>query len=163
MLDVVKDPADILHTKCDMVDFKNVDVEKLSVAMHESMLYNKGIGLAAPQVNEKIRMFVMQYNDKKFTVVNPEIVDSTGDNILLLEGCLSFPNLFMKVKRPETVFVKYYDEREKLHEDKLQGWISRIFQHEYDHLEGVTFDKRVSRLVLDMAKKRMQKDARRAR
>tara|TARA_X000000950_G_scaffold275161_1_gene361155 strand:+ start:7267 stop:7758 length:492 start_codon:yes stop_codon:yes gene_type:complete len=163
MLDVVKDPADILHTKCDMVDFKNVDIEKLSVAMHESMSYNKGIGLAAPQVNKKIRMFVMQYNDKKFTVVNPEIVDSTGDNILLLEGCLSFPNLFMKVKRPETVFVKYYDEQEKLHEDKLQGWISRIFQHEYDHLEGVTFDKRVSRLVLDMAKKRMQKDARRAR
>ena len=132
--------------------------EELVRAMSKFMADNGGVGLAAPQLGIKKRIFIMGNFTKLVACINPKIVSLSEDRANDLEGCLSFPDLFMKVKRPTTAVVQYYTVSGELVERELTGFESRVFLHEYDHLIGVTFDQRVGDLSFKMAKDKRKKE-----
>lgn len=150
-----KDPK--LRTECTAWDWENDgEIAELGRDMLKVMFEHNGIGLAAPQIGINKRIFVMGNPTQSFICVNPEIVSGTGE-AKEQEGCLSFPGLWLHVNRFETVQVKYQDILGKEHEREFTGLAARVFQHEYDHLSGLCFVNKVSKLSLDMATKRRKK------
>ena len=133
--------------------------EELVKEMMKFMINNGGVGLAAPQVGISKRIFIMGNFTKMVACINPKVVSLSEDRIADLEGCLSFPDLFMKVKRPVSCIVQYQDVKGEVIERELVGLESRVFLHEYDHLIGITFDQRVGDLTFKMAKERRAKEA----
>jgi peptide deformylase len=133
--------------------------EELVRAMSKFMTDNGGVGLAASQLGIKKRIFIMGNFTKLVACINPKIVSLSEDRGSDLEGCLSFPDLFMKVKRPTSAVVQYYTVSGELVERELTGLECRVFLHEYDHLIGVTFDQRVGNLSFKMAKDKRKKEA----
>jgi peptide deformylase len=133
--------------------------EELVRAMSKFMTDNGGVGLAAPQLGIKKRIFIMGNFIKLVVCINPKIVSLADDRKNDLEGCLSFPDLFMRVKRPTGAVVQYYTVLGELIERELTGLECRVFLHEYDHLIGVTFDQRVGNLSFKMAKDKRKKEA----
>ncbi len=133
--------------------------EELVRAMSKFMTDNGGVGLAAPQLGIKKRIFIMGNFIKLVVCINPKIVSLADDRKNDLEGCLSFPDLFMRVKRPTSAVVQYYTVSGELIERELTGLECRVFLHEYDHLIGVTFDQRVGNLSFKMAKDKRKKEA----
>ena len=142
----------------------NVDgsAEELVKQMSIFMTNNGGVGLAAPQVGIKKRIFIMGNFTKLVACINPKIVSLSAERENDIEGCLSFPDLFMKVKRPASCMVQYNTVSGELVERELIGLESRVFLHEYDHLIGVTFDQRVGDLTLKMAKDKRKKELKKA-
>ena len=142
--DLVKSDDSILHRKIQPCGV-NLDRHFISKTLIENMFHHEGIGLAANQIGMDIRAFAMmrdiEYND---TIVcfNPSILKSYPEKVEMEEGCLSFPDEFINVHRPDKITVKYEDEDGKEHKITLQGLPSRIFQHELDHLEGIDFTQR---------------------
>ena len=141
-------------------DFK--DRKELSDLMFKSMLRYGGIGLSANQVGLPFNMFVLGdhlnlENGLKMTCFNPMIVSTSKETVLMKEGCLTFPFLFLSIVRPRKCVAKYTDENGDLKEGQLDGMISRIFQHEYDHMLGRTFTEYASKMKLDMAYKKATK------
>jgi peptide deformylase len=132
--------------------------EELVRAMSKFMTDNGGVGLAAPQLGIKKRIFIMGNFIKLVACINPKIASLSDERDNDLEGCLSFPDLFMKVKRPTTAVVQYYTVSGELVERELTGFECRVFLHEYDHLIGVTFDQRVGDLTYRMAKDKRKKE-----
>lgn len=132
--------------------------EELIRAMSKFMTDNGGVGLAAPQLGIKKRIFIMGNFIKLVACINPKIVSLSDERENDLEGCLSFPDLFMKVKRPTTAVVQYNTISGELVERELTGFECRVFLHEYDHLIGVTFDQRVGNLSFKMAKDKRSKE-----
>ena len=138
------------------------DRKELSDAMFETMKKYGGIGLTCNQVGLPFNMFVMGdhpqlENGLKMTCFNPMIVSASEETIMMKEGCLTYPFVFLNIKRPRKVVVKYEDENGELKEGHLDGHMSRIFQHEYDHTQGRVFTERVSKLKLDLAIKKATK------
>jgi len=132
--------------------------EELFRVMSKFMSDNGGVGLAAPQVGIKKRIFIMGNFTKLVACINPKIVSLSEERDNDLEGCLSFPDLFMKVKRPASAMVQYNTVSGELVERELTGFECRVFLHEYDHLIGVTFDQRVGNLSFKMAKDKRKKE-----
>jgi peptide deformylase len=132
--------------------------EELVRVMSKFMADNGGVGLAAPQVGIKKRIFIMGNFTKLVACINPKIVSLAEERKNDLEGCLSFPDLFIKVKRPASAVVQYYTVSGELVERELTGFECRVFLHEYDHLIGVTFDQRVGDLSFKMAKDKRKKE-----
>ena len=164
--DLLKNNDPRLKIKLESVDDNVSDRLTLQNNLLETMDKYNGLGLAANQCGIMQRAFAayIDWPDRVKTVCfNPEIVWSSEETSFEEEGCLTYPGLYLKIRRPVAIKVTYENVEGNVSTQNLKDLEARIFQHEYDHLEGVTFDKRVSRLVLDMAKKRMQKDARRAR
>jgi len=95
-----------------------------------------GTGLAANQVGVDARIFVADIGEGPFAVIDPEIIKFSARQTVLEEGCLSFPGIHIKVKRPESIRVKYLSERNEVIEAELEGVPSKVFQHEIDHLDG---------------------------
>ena len=123
----------------------NLDRHELSKILIENMLHYDGVGLSANQIGIQERAFVMMCNletNETITCFNPKIIKESKKTIQYDEGCLSYPDVFIKIERPKTIVVKYEDENKKVHKQKLKEFICRIFQHEYDHLEGVDFTQR---------------------
>jgi len=124
--------------------------------MWETLAYSEGVGLAAPQVNKSIRLFIVDSNpfypdypdakDFKQVFVNAELLETSGEMVPFKEGCLSLPNIYEEVMRPEKIRIKYLDENFKEHEDVFEGIRARIIQHEYDHLEGHVHVDRIAPL-----------------
>jgi len=138
------------------------DRKELSDKMFEVMIKYGGIGLTCNQIGLPFNMFVMGghskiENGKKYTCINPKIVSASEEQILFKEGCLTFPFLFLAIKRPKTVVVQYETVEGGEVEETLDGMFSRIYQHEYDHTLGRVFTERVSKLKLDLAKKKADK------
>ena len=138
----------------------NIKLEKVSEALDrheivedlvETMRKERGIGLSANQVGIMERVFVM-YSDVKekkiMACFDPQITEVSDDTVIMDEGCLSYPGLWLKVERPIWIKATWEDQN---------GLESRVFQHEYDHMEGTNFTKKVSKLKLKMAQKRVQK------
>ena len=126
----------------------------------ETMQHYEGIGLSANQVGVMERVFVMYNHVETKQIIacfNPKIIKEGEEKVLIDEGCLSFPGLWVKVNRPETIVVEYEDENGEKVQRELYGLQSRIFQHEYDHMEGSNFTEKVSKLKLDMAIKKQKK------
>jgi peptide deformylase len=139
------------------------DAEQLEKDMIEFMLTNKGIGLAANQIGLTKRVFVMGSNTipnfpAPFAVFNPVIKEASTELVLDQEGCLSYPDLFLKVKRPRWVVAEYQDSKGTVKEIRVDGYLSKCFQHEFDHLNGVCFVDRVSQMKLNLAMKRIRKN-----
>jgi peptide deformylase len=124
----------------------------------EIMSAKHGVGLAANQVGIAYRVFAIKLADKEpFAMFNPRIVSYSKDSVEGDEGCLSFPDLWIKVKRHSTITAEYLDKDGKQCTITLTGLDCRIFLHELDHLNGVCFTDKVSALKLAMAKKKQQK------
>ena len=139
------------------------DAEQLERDMIEFMLANKGIGLAANQIGIDKRVFVMGSDlipgfPAPFAIFNPVIVEASSELVLDQEGCLSYPDLFLMVKRPEWIVAQYQDSQGNLKEIKIDGYLSKCFQHEFDHLNGVCFVDKVSQLKLQLAMKKIRKN-----
>ena len=144
------------------------DRKELSDKMFETMKKYGGIGLSANQVGLPFNMFVLGDHPDiekglKMTCFNPMIISSSVEEETMKEGCLTFPFVFLSITRPRKVVVKYEDENGDLKEGSLDGMISRVFQHEYDHMLGKTFVDGVSKLKLDMAYKKAEKQMNRYR
>ena len=135
------------------------DPTELVRNMAKIMMENNGIGLAAPQVGVGKRIFVMGNADRLYACINPEILDSSGE-VMDLEGCLSFPKLYLNVRRSEAIKVRYQNTDGSTVDAEFSKFMARVFQHEYDHLQGICFVSRVGKLSLEMAKKRRKKKLR---
>ena len=144
------------------------DRKELSETMFDTMKKYGGIGLSANQVGLPFNMCVLGDHPEveknlKMTCFNPIIISSSVEEEVMKEGCLTFPFVFLNITRPRKVVVKYEDENGDLKEGSLDGMISRVFQHEYDHMLGKTFVDGVSKMKLDMAYKKAQKQMNRYR
>ena len=156
-MDLVYAPADILKKPTISVDDDMDNVVKLAEQMHTLMVQNHGIGLAAPQVGVDKSFFIIGDKTRYKLAVNPKIIETREEKVLMTEGCLSFPGIFLKVLRPLNVVVEYVNNKGETINEKLDGMMSRVFQHEADHLNGITFDTLVSKLKFDMALKKRNK------
>ena len=139
------------------------DRQELSDDLFETMNKYGGIGLSANQVGLPYNVFVMGghpqiENGLKMTCFNPMIISASEEVVAMKEGCLTFPFVWLTISRPRKVVVKYTDEKGDLQEGHLDGMISRIFQHEYDHMLGRTFTEYASKMKLDMAYKKAEKE-----
>lgn len=159
MMKLIHEPDPILKQKSESWDFKNhINAAVVEQEMLVIMKANRGIGLAGNQVGLLRRVFVMKLVDgREIGCFNPWIM--VGDNDLKddQEGCLSFPNLWLKVKRHNKITAAYLDNTGKQCIIELDGVDSRCFQHELDHLDGITFTEYVSDLKLQMARKKQRK------
>ena len=138
------------------------DRKELSEAMFDTMKKYGGIGLSANQVGLPFNMFVLGDHpdvekNLKMTCFNPMIISSSVEEETMKEGCLTFPFVFLSITRPRKVVLKYEYENGDLKEGSLDGMISRVFQHEHDHMLGKTFVDGVSKMKLDMAYKKAEK------
>ena len=138
------------------------DRQELSDAMFESMSKYGGIGLSANEVGLPFNMFVIGGHPSiekglKMTCFNPMIVSASEETVRMKEGCLTFPFIFLDIERPRKVVVKYTDNKGDLQEAHLDGMMSRIFQHEYDHMLGRNFTEKVSKFKLKRAMEKRDK------
>ena len=135
-------------------DFK--DRKELVNTMFETMYKYGGLGLSANQVGLPFNMFVFGGHPeiekgKKVACFNPKITNKSEEEVLMKEGCLTFPFVFLNLKRPKIIEALFEDENGLPQKAKLDGYFSRIFQHEYDHMLGKLFTERASRLKLELA------------
>ena len=136
----------------------DVDLTQLSKDMFLIMWSNGGIGLAAPQVGMALRMFVMgSQQGPNFVCINPEVLSSSDEVENSVEGCLSFPSLWLNIKRPTWVQARYRTLGGELIEQRFEGLLARCYLHELDHLNGTVFTNHVGQLSLKMALARQKK------
>jgi peptide deformylase len=147
------------------------DIRKLADDMLETMYDAPGIGLAAIQVAQPLRLITMDLakkNDEGETTpqprvfINPEILSSSEETAVYEEGCLSIPEYYEEVERPARVRVRYTDLDGKVHEEDAEGLYATCIQHEIDHLNGVLFIDYLSKLKRDRVQKKFSKAAKRA-
>ena len=135
----------ILRRKAKKIHRFDPSIQKLAEDMFETMHAARGVGLAAPQIGQSIRIFVAEFEDHKVAMVNPEIVKAEGE-VLGTEGCLSIPGYIGEnIRRAEKVVVKGQDVRGKSIKVNAEGWFARVLQHEIDHLDGILFLDRLDR------------------
>lgn len=160
--------TEVLRKETKEIDPLNEEgLDKLIGDMFETMYKADGVGLAAPQIGKSIRLFVVDADDLKDNFpetagfkkafINPTILESSEETCAMDEGCLSLPGISESVKRPKSVTVRYQDLQGEWHEEKLEGFNARVFQHEYDHLEDVLFTDRVTPLRKQMIKGKLSK------
>tara|TARA_R110000772_G_scaffold177839_3_gene289337 strand:- start:966 stop:1361 length:396 start_codon:yes stop_codon:yes gene_type:complete len=126
------------------------------------MLNHNGIGLAANQLNIRKRVFTIGSQNvpgfpEPFAVFNPVILESSEDKVLQKEGCLSFPGLWLHLKRPKSIIAQYQNSKGVTKEAKIEGYLATCFQHELDHLNGICFVDKVGRLKLQLAMTKLKK------
>lgn len=163
----------ILRITCEEINPDYPDLEKLISDMWETMYHTNGVGIAAPQVNKPIRLFVMDtlqivedFDEKdrqefpgengfKQVFINAQKVDERGDPWSYNEGCLSIPKVREDISRHEKVVIKYFDENFQEHQKEFNGITARVILHEYDHIEGKLFIDYLSPLKKRLIKKRL--------
>ena len=147
ILDIVTFPDPFLRLKAKQVTKFDEELQTLIENMFETMRAAPGVGLAAPQIGESLRLVVVEYTEdedenakpKKYVLVNPEIVKRSEDTVTDLEACLSLPGLAGSVERHQAVTVKAKNRFGKPLKIEAEEWLARIFQHEIDHLDGVLY------------------------
>ena len=155
---IVTLPDPVLKRKAHTVAKFDKDLHTLLDDMVETMREAPGVGLAAPQIGLSERIIVIEYYEREedeevedapkkvWAMINPEIVKSSPETVMGVEGCLSIPGLVGEVERHEQVLVKGMNRHGKPMKVKAKGWLARIFQHEIDHLNGVLFTERALRV-----------------
>lgn len=158
---IVQLPEPILRKKAKPVTKFDKDLQILIDDMFETMREAPGVGLAAPQINLPMQLAVVEYAEdedeeqeegapppkkKQYVLINPEIVKTSEEKVMGIEGCLSIPGLVGEVERHEVIQVKALNRHGKPVKLKVDGWMARIFQHEIDHLNGVLFTDRAARV-----------------
>ncbi len=152
IMNLVKSDAEILHTPASAFDFKSppTDPAQLARDLFETMLEHKENSLSAPQCGIPYRVLVISANPG-LACFNPRIVDVSKEQILLEERCASFPHLFLSVKRPRRIKVRYTQANGETVTQVFDGLTSRLFQHEVDHLEGIVYTAKANKVHLDRA------------
>ncbi|HET9590874.1 MAG TPA: peptide deformylase [Anaerolineales bacterium] len=156
---IVTLPEPVLRRKAHTVTKFDKNLQTLIDDMIETMREAPGVGLAAPQVNISERLIVVEYGEEEdeeagqpevpkrlFVMINPEIVKTSAETLMGVEGCLSIPNLVGEVERNAAIQVKGLNRHGKPFKLKAEGWLARIFQHEIDHLNGILFPDRATRV-----------------
>lgn len=155
----------LLRKKAVDIDKDYPELKQLIDDMFETMYASNGVGLAAPQIGKSIRLIVIdttpfadtypEGKNFKQVLINPTIIDFSGNDWIFNEGCLSVPDLREDVIRKEKILIEFYDENFNFYSKEFDGICSRVIQHEYDHLEGVLFVDRVSSLKKMLIKRRL--------
>jgi peptide deformylase len=161
MYQLVEEASKVLRTPPELFDFeKDGDkAQEIADKMSEAMVKFGGIGLSANQVGLNYRMFVMKTEDKGIVpFFNPELTKVSQDTDLMKEGCLSFPDIYLMIKRSKVIELKYQDVNGEEQILMLEGLAARCVQHEIDHLNGVLFLQRASRLKIERALKARPKE-----
>ena len=155
---IVTLPEPVLRRKAHTITKVDKNLQTLIDDMVETMRDAPGVGLAAPQIGLSDRLIVVEYYEraedeekedapkKVWAVLNPEIIKASEEKLMGVEGCLSIPGLVGEVERHDTVQVKGLNRHGKPMKVKAEGWLARIFQHEIDHLNGVLFTDRATRV-----------------
>ena len=154
-------PDPILQVRAD--DIENIDerIARLAGEMAETMYAAPGVGLAAPQVGVSERLIVVDVRNSKgekdlITLVNPQIME-LGERIVEEEGCLSVPGIREQVARARRVLIRGYDLNERERQIETEGLLAVVLQHEIDHLDGILFIDRISRLKRGIIQRKMRK------
>jgi len=174
ILPVVAYGTPILKKVGEEIDENYKDLDKLLENMFETMYEASGVGLAAPQINKSIRLFIVDaspfaeveegeepdpmaegLDGFKKVFINPIIEEESGEEWPFAEGCLSIPKIREDVMRKPNIKISYYDENWDFKEEEYSGYAARIIQHEYDHVEGVLFTDYLSPLKKRMLKKKL--------
>ncbi len=172
ILPIIAYGSPVLKKMCQKIDANNKALETLINNMKETMLNAHGVGLAAPQIGEAIRLFIVDTSpfaeDDELEVserkklkafkkvfINAKITEEKGDEWVFNEGCLSIPDIREDVFRKPTITIEYVDENFKKHTETYDGLIARVIQHEYDHIEGILFTDKLSSLKKRLLKKRL--------
>lgn len=144
----------VLKKRSAEIDKNYPDLQQVIADMYETMYFSQGVGLAAPQINLPIRLFITDgtpfkneepgVENFKKVFINPTIINEVGDEWIFNEGCLSIPGIREDVERKSEVHLKYLDENFLEHDEIFNGIAARIIQHEYDHIEGILFIDRLS-------------------
>ena len=161
-LPIIKAPDPRLKKKCAPVETVDDELRQLMDDMLETMYEAPGVGLAAPQIGVLKRILVMDVSradeDRRpLRIVNPEIIEKSEKVVPREEGCLSFPEQYAEVSRPETVRVRYLDENNETQEMDADGLAAICIQHEMDHLDGVLLVDRVSAIKRNIILRKMKK------
>lgn len=156
----------VLKHVAEEIDSDYPELKQFIEDLYETMYYSEGVGLAAPQVNKSIRVFVIDVNpladkfpegkDIKKVFINPEIIELFGEEWIFREGCLSLPSISEDVIRPSKVRIHYFDENFVEHEDVFDGIVARVIQHEYDHLDGIVYVDRISSMRKMLLKSKLR-------
>lgn len=164
ILPIVTAPNPILKTQARLIDPSEIaGLEILINDMFDTLAANGGVGLAAPQIGHSVNLFVVKIEGNQHVFINPVILDASNEFDVQPEGCLSIPGLVLKVKRSKKIKVMFRDRAGNQQVTDLgDGW-SRIFMHEFDHLQGILITDRVSRTQLDMAKRKVAKKSKKQR
>lgn len=163
----------ILRKVCDDISADYPELKKLIADMWETMYYSNGVGIAAPQINKPVRLFVIDTdqilegfddedkkkypNEKSYkgVFINAQKIEESGDMWPYNEGCLSIPKIREDVHRQEKVRIRFMDEHFKEHEREFDGITARVIQHEYDHIEGKLFIDYLPQLKKRLIKKKL--------
>lgn len=162
VLDILVAPHPVLKQMAKPVAQVDARVARLMDDMVETMYAAAGIGLAAPQIGILERVIVVDVHEKgeppnPIRLANPEIIWSSEDSSVFEEGCLSVPEQYAEVTRPERVRVRYLDEKNQSREIEVDGLMATCIQHEIDHLNGVLFVDHLSTLKRNMILRKVQK------
>jgi peptide deformylase len=147
----------VLRKKAADIDQDHKELDQLISDMYDTLYHADGVGLAAPQIGESLRLIVVDgttmnneqdpaLKDFKKVFINPYIIEEESDEWEFNEGCLSLPNIREDVKRKSRIRLQYYDQEFKFHDEFLEGVQARILQHEVDHLNGILFVDRLQPL-----------------
>lgn len=155
----------VLRRVSEPIDKEYPDLSKLVEDMYSSMYLSEGVGLAAPQIGKNIRLIVIdaspmgenfpECEGRKLTLINPEIEILDGEKVTRSEGCLSLPGLSENVPRVEHIRLRWLDENFEQHEEEMSGFLSRIVQHEFDHLEGKLYVDHISPIRKQLIKAKL--------
>lgn len=158
LLPILQEGDERLLRKCSDVSLPEYDPELVTKQLAHTMIENRGCGLAGCQIGYMDRVFAVgEELDEVKVYFNPTIIQSEGEKDRYKEGCLSFPGLYLNIWRPRSVVVEYQDAQGRDHRERLAGFPARVFQHEMDHLNGITFISHVGRTSLDLARRRQRK------
>ena len=163
-MSIMVNPYHTLHTVSEEFQFKEIPFGYKSLELFEHdlihlMIHSRGMGLAANQIGITKRFFAIGHESfdvfkKPAIIYNPVLVNADAEQELGQEGCLSFPGVWVQVNRSRAVMVRYQNNKGEFLLSRLEGLEARCFQHELDHLDGITFNKRVSKSNWDMAQQK---------
>lgn len=156
----------VLRKVAEPIDKDYPELQTLIDNMFETMYKSDGVGLAAPQIGLGIRVVVIDASpmadeepslaNSKMALINPHIESFEGDNVSMEEGCLSLPGIHESVTRKNTIHITYMDENFVAHDEVISGYLARVIQHEYDHLEGHVFTDRISPIRRQLITNKLQ-------
>ena len=174
ILPIVAYGSPILKKEGEEIDENYKGLDQLIANMFETMYEANGVGLAAPQIDKSIRIFIVDASpfaeveedeepdpmaagleNFKKVFINPIIEEEEGEEWGFNEGCLSIPNIREEVFRKPNIKISYYDEKWEFHEEEYDGYAARIIQHEYDHVDGILFTDHLSPLKKRLLKKKL--------
>ncbi|MCQ2589738.1 MAG: peptide deformylase [Treponema sp.] len=164
ILNITKLGEDVLRQVAQPVPEVNDEIRQLAEDMFETMIEADGVGLAAPQIGKSIRMFVLIADDEVRRVfINPQIIKTSEERCDYDEGCLSIPQIYETISRPKSITVQATNEQGKNFVLEADGFLARIIQHEYDHLDGILYidrgDKDFAEKTVEQFKKRAERAA----